>query len=226
MTGQEMIDSFKQYYDRITNFSAPGYEDPEILLFINNAQDEFVKDRTFGKRFQPPALEDNQKRVADLRPLLNNVTRTVTTGPAGLYSITGPTNYLYYISSMANVTRTNPPITAEYVECTYIKTEDWSKFKQSAVNVTHHINPAVFSEGLTDKLIYVQVDSHTTDVANVLLSYVEHPTAIGTGTAEVDMSLEPHTHQEIVNIAVRHGLQVQQDPRYQSQVTEQTIKSE
>jgi len=223
MTGQEMIDSFYQYYDRITNFSAPGYETDEVLLFLNNAQDEFIKDRAFGKGFQPPALEDNQKRVADLRPLITNITKSVAPGASdGLHYTTGPSDYLYYITSMAKVTRTNPTINAEFVECKYIKNEEQKKFLHSAVNVTHHINPVVFSDNYFTNNLWIQADSYTT-ISHIGLSYISQPTAIETGAASV---LEDHTHQEIVDIAVRQALQVQQDPRWQSQVAEQKIKDE
>ena len=59
MTGPEILTAFDQYYDKITNFQAPGYLEAEKLLFLNNAQDDFVKERTFGENFQPPAFDDN-----------------------------------------------------------------------------------------------------------------------------------------------------------------------
>ncbi|KKP51373.1 MAG: hypothetical protein UR43_C0022G0011, partial [candidate division TM6 bacterium GW2011_GWF2_33_332] len=71
-----MIESFLLYYDRITSFSAPGYQTAEILVFLNNAQDDFIKDRMFGQNFQPPAFEDNQRRVADLRTIVTNLALT------------------------------------------------------------------------------------------------------------------------------------------------------
>lgn len=219
-----MIESFLQYYDRITNFSAPGYETDEILLFLNNAQDQFIKTRAFGENWQPPAFEDNQKRVADLQLLTFTSSIGVTyTGSSGLYysTLTG-TSYL--IAARIKLTRTNPSVTNDWIEAKFIKSEEWNKFQQSSVNVTHHLQPVVW---LQDDVLWIQCDSYVTAVhaSGLNLTRIKNPVAIA-ATATENPNFPVHAHQEIVDIAVRQALQVQQDPRWQSQVAEQQIKSE
>lgn len=236
MTGAEMIESFRMYYDRITSFSAPGYLDDEILVFLNNSQNDFIKDRAFGKDFQPPAMDDNQKRVVDLFPL---VTTELITGV--IFSSTYVRSYyvagtssgfsrlLYMVDMEARVTRTNPDITQQFVRCNRIKVENIGKFVYSAINYTHFVNPVYFEKygGF-----YIIVDTYTTALDQLKVNIIRKPYPITATIADYDgvysadyMNLHPSVHQEIVDMAVRQALQVSQDPRWQSSVAEGQIKS-
>jgi len=223
MTVNQMIESFLVYYDRITSFSAPGYTSGEIVLFLNNAQDDFIKDRMFGQNFQPPAFEDNQRRVADLQTL--SVLRNPAlfgTDSLGciLYSL--PTNpiFLYAIKCIATCTRTGYPLvtTGELFECRFIKSEEISKLISTVHNKTHFITPYCT---ISETYIKIVVDRFTTNSA-ILLQYIKKPTELIAGG---DCDLPTHTHQEVVDIAVRQALQVLQDPRWQTAVTEEKLKS-
>lgn len=241
MTGQEMIDAFLVYYDRITSFSAPGYTVDEILLFLNNAQDEFVRERTFGKNFQPPAIDDNQKRAADLYPLIQ-------TDYVGYYQVVQDTDFgdatymraidtsqtiwerlLYILEIRAGLTRTAYPVISSttFVRCEEIKNSEIPRFMTSAINKTHFINPKYVRQ---EDQIFVIHDSYT-DVGTFSMTGVRKPYPILQTSLEFiegsfnasRMSLHPSTHQEIVDIAVRQALQVLQDPRWQTKVNEQQI---
>lgn len=219
-----MITSFLQYYDRITNFSAPGYEEGEILLFLNNAQDQLIKIRAFGENFQPPALEDNAKRVADLRLLTKSASLVPSDQGGGLYRASVPADMAYHVSAKLSMTRTYPTMTLQFVECKFIKTDHADRFVQSDANKTHHLNPVVY---INETYFYIQCDSHVSAVgaAGFNLAYIEIPAAIVASDVE-NPNFPAHAHQEVVDIAVRQALQVQMDPRWQGQVAEQQIKSE
>jgi hypothetical protein len=236
MTGQETIDSFKVYYDRVTSFSAPGYLDSEILLFLNNAQDQFIKDKVFGQNFQPPAFEDNQKRVVDISTLLARQTLTSGINPNTGY---GPQAYtisksavqsgrvLYTTTLEARITRLNPTVTAGYLECIKIKTEHIGKFMHSAVNKTHHVKPK-FVE--TNNHWIMIGDSHTTLIDGARVGVIRTPYPITAAMLEYNgtygsgvMNLHPSVHQEIVDIAVQQALQVSSDPRWQSKVNQEQL---
>lgn len=221
MTVDQMISSFLIYYDRITSFSAPGYLPSEQLLFLNNGQDDFIKDRMFGKNFQPPAFEDNQRRVADLRTLITIGSLTYTTTDAqGLRQYTIPSDFMFSIKAFATCTRTGyPTVTnAENFECKPIKSEEIDKFINKTSNRTHFLRPLLTISGLSVHLI---VDRFTTNTA-LILHYIKKPTALAVGG---NCDLPTHTHQEIVDIAVRQALQATQDPRWQTSVQEEQLKS-
>jgi hypothetical protein len=236
MTGSEMIEAFRLYYDRITSFSAPGYLDDEILIFLNNAQNDFIKERVFGKDFQPPAMDDNQKRVVDLFPLstMANITSvSYTTEYVGSYNISKTsatlTNVLYTIGMSARVTRTNPDITQEYVLCRKIKIENVGRFLNSATNKTHFVSPVYIER---HDGYYIIADNYTTSIDRAKIDIVRKPQTITETIADYNgtyssgyMSLHTSVHQEIVDMAVRQALQVSQDPRWQSSVAEGQIKN-
>ena len=192
MTGAEMIESFRIYYDRITSFSAPGYLDEEILIFLNNAQDDFVKERAFGKNWMPPALDDNAKRVADLSTLnqIAEYTPVASTeyGSGNTWKVDKTSlissGYLYTIGVQAEVSRSGyPTLTQQFVECHRIKTEIASKFVNSGVNRTHFINPKhleIFSSPVP--VVILIGDSHTTDIHTARISFIAKPTVISDTT--------------------------------------------
>ena len=224
MTGNQMIISFLQYYDRITNFSAKGYETPEVLLFLNNSQDQFIKDKAYGKNFQPPALEDNAKRVADLRLLTKTVISTVSAQSAsGLYRGTVPVDMAYHISAKLRMTRTNPTMTLETVECEFIKTDHADKFIHSSANRTYHLRPVVF---LNEGYFYVQCDYYVSAVATTgfTLAYIRIPDAILATDDEV-VNFPAHAHQEIVEMAVDTARGAGREQKSQIEVVEQQTKT-
>jgi hypothetical protein len=146
MTVDQMMEAFLVYYDRITSFSAPGYQPSEQLLFLNNAQDDFIKDRMFGQNFQPPAFEDNQRRVADLRTIVTSGNLTyVSQDVHGARQYTIPADFMFSIKAFAVCTRTAYPIisSSEEFECNFIKSEEVGKFISTTYNKTHFIKPVV-----------------------------------------------------------------------------------
>jgi hypothetical protein len=221
MTVNEMLESFLVYYDRITSFSAPGYEAVEKLLFLNNAQNDFIKDRMFGQNFQPPAFEDNQRRVADLRTLVTSLNLIyVSQDSHGARQYTIPVDFMFAIKAYAICSRSAYPVilSSEEFECRFIKSEEVGKFLSTTYNKTHFLKPVISISGLYAKVI---VDRFTTN-STLSLQYIKKPMILAENGI-CDMPV--HTHQEIVDMAVRQALQAIQDPRWQSSVTEEKIKS-
>ena len=229
MTVNEMITSFSQYYDKMTNLAAPGYEDSEILLFLNNAQDNFIKARMFGDNFVQPAFEDNQKRVADLRPLITEdefdqpfVDNNYFAKSKGIII---PTAAMFIIGLSAVVTRSEPYSIEQYAECDFVKREFARKFDTTTTNKPFFLKPKYYVLGAN---VYAIFDGYTTSYADddhmYYLRYIKTPTAL---TAGDDCDLEAYTHQEIVDIAVREAMQVSQDQRYETKVIdEKNVKTQ
>jgi len=236
MTGAEAIESFLIHYDLKTSFSAQGFTNDEILLFLNNAQDQFIKDKVFGENFQPPAFEDNQKRVVDILPIVKRGTLSDAMGHITAAPLYGATAYsvlksemfsnrgLYTIEFEARITRTNPTMTDEYVRCQSIKTKNLGRFVASSINRTHFLNPKVVEE---DDKYYVINDYYTTSLDQVRIMVVLRPYPITAASAEFDgtydsnhMNLDTSIHQEIVDMAVEAALQTSADKRYQTKVNE------
>lgn len=223
-----MITWFNQYYDKETNFSAPGYEPSEILVFLNNAQKTFVKDRTFGKGFGKPAFEDNQKRLTDLMSLVQYQSYTSTsdffTYP-GLakcrYFATSAADSFYYIVSVeVQVTRSYPVVAAEWVSCDFIRNIDAHRFDVITTNKPFFLKPKYF---VLSNSCMVMFDAYTTaymdgSTHDARLRYIRAPWALSIGGP---CMFHESVVQEIVNIAVREAMQVSQDQRFETKVIEE-----
>jgi len=224
-----MISSFLIKYDYVASNNARGFNSTEILALLNNAQDDFIKQRMFGKNFQPPAFEQNQKRVADLRSLIYSANiSSVTGGILGevIYPLplTSPI-FLYYIDSYTSLIRSNYPVisSAKFIQNKFIEHTSIGKFTNSEINRTHFLNPIIYIEGSS---IYVLADRFTTISANNSLKfiYLRKPAVIVNSTTVPDLPV--HTHEEIVDIAVNSGLQIIGDPRWQTAMAQNQIKTE
>ena len=234
MTGAEAIESFLIHYDLKTSFSAQGFLEPEILLFLNNAQDQFIKDKVFGENFQPPAFEDNQKRVVDILPLVKRA--IISSGQISANTLYGSSAFeanksallsgraLYTSEFEIQVTRTYPTMTDEYIRCQSVKGENIGRYVAGPTNRTHFIYPKLVEE--VDKY-YIICDYYTSSVLNARATVIRRPYPITATSLEFDgtygssyMSLDTSVHQEIVDMAVEAALQTSGDKRYQTKVIE------
>jgi hypothetical protein len=175
----------------------------------------------FGKNFQPPAFEDNQKRVADLRTLIVIANLTYSGNDSiGARQFTVPTNFMFAIKALAQCTRSAYPVisSSEYIECNFIKSEETGKFINTTYNRTHYLKPYITISGTSAHLI---IDRFTINTV-LTLHYIKIPTAL---IANGSCDLPIYTHQEIIDLAVRQALQATQDPRWQTSVAEEKIKT-
>jgi len=70
MTIEEMHILFKLGVDKADTVSTPNFEPEEVDLWINSAQDRFVKTRYSGLNVHRDSFEETQKRMDDLRMLI------------------------------------------------------------------------------------------------------------------------------------------------------------
>lgn len=235
MTVNQMIASWEQYYDKIANLAAPGYEDSEILLFLNNAQLEFVKDRMFGNNFKEPAFEDNRKRVTDLASEVQYHTYTnasdftvsessyskCRTFPIGNANPT----VMYMIGIDAQVSRTYPVVTEEWTKCDFVKHDNIRNFDTTVFNKPFFTRPKYF---VISGAYYIVFDAYTSGYMDtdhdLRIRYIRDSIEL---TAGGSCFFDVSVHQEIVDIAVREAMQVSQDKRFETKVIEgEVIKTQ
>lgn len=235
VVGSTMITWFNQYYDKETNLAAPGYEDFEVLVFLNNARDTWIKDRMFGKGFSGPGFEDNEKRVTDLGPFITSYTFTYDDYGDGVpfsncrtYQPKSNLNVLYTISLEVQVTRSYPVVTKEWAHCDFIKNIDAAKFDVTPFNKPFFLRPKYFVAGANK--YHVLCDAYTTDFMNVATTHylrarwIEKTAPITAGSPFV---YGDTIAMEIVNIAVREAMQVAQDQRFETKIIEdENIKTQ
>jgi hypothetical protein len=192
MTTSEMIYAFKIGYD-IANLEGPGYEDEEIIRFLNQAQEIEVMKEVAVRRWT---------YISNL--IQNEVLSTVPVATYNYISTVSPSEpeeYISYVSSRSKVTRNTFKSTSgdEWLGNILIQKEQSSKYVSSSLNHIILIVPRVYED--EDRTLTVIYDRHTTlDGTNDFsLDYVRRPSDIAAG---VDSIVNEVLHERIVNTAV------------------------
>ena len=197
MTTSEMINKFRMAYD-IVNLEGPGYEDEEVLMFLNQAQSiELLKEVAIRR----------WSYISNL--LTNDVYGTITDGLLNYHRRVIPPaeKYVAYVSSKSKVTRTvfKPTSGAEWVENIPIQKERSGKYLTNANNKVILLVPRVYEE--EDRTISIMHDVNTTfsGVNDFYLEYIREPNEI---TLVDDCEINTILHERIVNTAVDLGKKV------------------
>ena len=194
MTTAEMIQAFHIGYD-IANLEGPGYEDEEIIVFLNQAQSIEVLKEVAIKRWT---------YITNL--LTNDVLDTAPSALFNYHNITVPTDSIAYVASKTKITRnTFKPITDEWMGNKLIRKELSGKYMSNALNHVILIQPVVYEE--SNNIMSLIVDRHTTltPPANFVLEYIHKPSDIAVG---VDSEVNDVLHDRIVTTAIDLGKKV------------------
>jgi len=200
MTTSEVITAFKIGYD-IANLEGPGYEEEEIIRFLNQAQTiEVMKEVSVRRWTYISNLIENT--VFDTSGPL------VSTYPYSFHLyLPLISQYLAYVSSASKITRSTfkPTSGEEWVNNIFIRKEQAMKYISSSLNHVILIVPRVYEE--EDMSLSILYDRHTTFSGNedFSLSYVKVPTPISLlDNSDVNEIM----HERIVNTAVDLGKKV------------------
>lgn len=225
MTVNEAINNFKLYYNEKTGVEAYGFLDSEIKQFLEDAQMDLVGDKAFGENFRGPVFESNQRRVAELETLLQESSLTPLESTSYLdYKAelpTGDTGFMYYVRSKSKVDRSDYPEGIGINVKNIFVRHDWlDNFEEYGRN-NHFIEPRVT---ISNGFLYLKVDSFTTDITSVKLSYIRKPASINvSGNESSDIDLPFNMHDQLVQTAVRKALapETPREQRYQVQAAEE-----
>ena len=202
--------------DVLTDKVQTGYFEPiEKDNFLNLAQMEFVKTRY-------KAFEVNEKRREDLMPLV------VQAGGAGNQIVLNTVpDFFLVLALTSNIEKVDPCSGNVITTDVLVKPMKWDSFWA--------VQNDPFNRPTQDNVVYLQWNDGANDMLemppNTLtfnqwqLTYLRTPAAIdGTNNTGVEPDLPLHTHEEIVNIAVRKMLlNVEQASLYEGQIGENMI---
>lgn len=216
MTIREAHLLFRVLKDRVDSLAKEGFEAGEIDLFLNKAQLQFVQQRLdlFNKRSS--GFEASQKRIDDLStlvikyPLQDGITPILDQGvyEVPLSSLEYP--YLRLISATADATQNN---CTKRTLLKFIQHDDYRDSLRDPFNSpSFEFIPFNFGRSSTDpssSSIYIYPGSLS--ISKVYLEYVKEPKKVslgnyvyvdGTTLSPQEFELPPHTHEEIVSLAV------------------------
>lgn len=212
MTIQEQQVAFKLGYDSLDTQGYPGFEPAELDFFINRAIERFYKTRYSGNNVKGESVEETQKRTDDLRTMFRRNPASATTIASvstGLFSYLLPDGlgtdpkYLFLISCTVgvNVDECGDTIQGErIIKARQITHDQLDEYLRDPFHKPDLDECLYVFEG--DKVFIYTGGLYTVKSFNMV--YLTYPAKVdSTSIPTVDCDLPAHTHQEIVDIAVR-----------------------
>lgn len=199
--------------------------DAEKDHWLNRAQDRFIKDRAFiSGDVKRIGFEGNQKRLDDIRTLvsLNYVDTFPPTTVAEFRQVDLPADYLYLVNIRADIRKDNcgNVTTASPQAQVPVRVVDNAEvyFMQQNPFAKSQLNSPLCIIAENDIQVYQDAESYILE--GISADYIRIPESINLALSQ-DCELAEHTHQEIVDIAVKNILEAIESPRYQTSSAEQ-----
>jgi hypothetical protein len=225
MTILEMHTAFNQGLQRVNANAYDYFTTDEINHWLNRAQERFIKDRAFiTGDVKRVGFEGNQKRLDDIRTLVSQdyFDGWTANTAAQWEQVDLPADYLYLVNVRAairydvcgNVTASSPqrniPVrVVDNAEVYQMQQDPFAKSQFSTPLAT-----------VSENDIRVFQDGESFILEGIYVDYVRIPADVDLSLGQ-DCELAPHTHQEIVDIAVKNILEAIESPRYQTNSGEQ-----
>lgn len=205
-----MITQFGLDYGQEISADVVGLEDPEVLLFLNQAKDDIIQEAYNDRNFNiiSNLVETNSAltQSADTSGITNSVVYDGT-------SIHD--EFLFYIISRAKITKSFPVIDSEWVTIDVISVID-DNFIETAYHKPMFNDCKLFITSNSDKLsLQVIHDSYTESIDNYIFSYIKKPDSVVATSAEYTLNLA--LHPIIISRAVTLAVEVMKNERVQTQ---------
>lgn len=230
MTVQEMHYAVDQGLQKVASSVYDYFLPEEVDFWLNRAQDRYIK-----HRLSPVAdvkklgFSKLQKRADDLRMVItvDYTDGVVPDSTIEFVNFDLPVDYMFFINARVEfhtnnckdaVDTNDPTVKRELrlVEQDKAYSHQQNPFakssKQAPMGIIFDDEIRVFQEG--EKFI----------LKTIYIDYIRQPVAINLSSF-IDCELADHTHQEIVDIAVKNIIEAIESPRYQANSIEQ-LKSE
>lgn len=218
MTISEAHTQFKLILDKLDSLNYPNLLPEEIDLFLNMAQDEFVKQRYGFTNTKKQGIENTQKRTEDLKAIIKNAILTPAANSSENIDINAqfvvlPTDHWFIIEERCTITY-NDCKGNQVTDKAYIVTINHDEFYDCITNPYRKPN--------TEKVLRLMENGkveliHSSDVTlnSYHLRYLKEPIRVDSST-NTTFELSPHTHSEIINIAVDIALEDLESKRTQT----------
>ncbi len=220
---ENMHIAVKLEYDKTSALELPAFEPEEIDFWLNNAIRKFIKSRYGGTNPKGTSFEQTQKRIDDLRTLVEYESLSLGLGIDGTgvgaypnsWSFDIPDDYMFSLEETCTIDiGGGDTIVTGITECTIdehqVKLDDpFSEHK------LHYNTAKPLRFFINDRIDLV--DDGNYDTTYLHLTYLKHPATVDNipaGTTDCD--LPEHTHDEIVKLAVSMMLENVEQPRYQT----------
>lgn len=220
MTVQEMHYAVDQGLQKVGSYVYDTFLEEEIDFFLNKMQERFIKDRVF-RTSDPKRLgfSLNQKRLDDIRVILEVDFIDINAGDPNVeyqrYDL--PIDYLYLINIRARLTPSHCDSTVlNKVPARVVEQDQLYELLRNPFAKSLATTPIATIS--TEDITIFQGEKFI--LKGVELDYIRKPEQISVSSSQ-DCELAEHTHHEIVDMTVKHILEVIESPRYQSNSAEE-----
>ena len=230
MTVAQMHQAFKFGMDKLDNVNYPNFLPEEIDLLLNQAQERFVKQRYGITNPKRTSFEETQKRTEDLKELVRHANLT----PAATASdnitpysrfVTLPNDHWFVIQErvvqVCDKCNSNPLYTYTVTQPSPqppLVVSVNGMFAEVRPIQHHEVDKVVkdaFKAPDYDKVLRIMEDGRVELIPSSVcvptvyrLRYIKKPNTISiTSNPTVNCELSEHTHQEIVDEAIKIALE-------------------
>lgn len=226
MTVQEMHYAVDQGLQKVASSVYDYFLPEEVDFWLNRAQERYIKHRlSIVSDPKKLGFSKIQKRVDDLRQVITvDYTDTVTADSTVEYvDFDLPVGYMFLINARVEFHTNNCKDAVDADDPLVIR--DLRIVEQDKVYAQQE-NPFAKSQKtapsgfIFDDEVRVMQDSEKFILKTLYLDYVRTPVQINLSSS-VDCELAEHTHQEIIDLAVKNILEAIESPRYQTTTIEQ-----
>lgn len=219
MTVAQMHTAFKFGMDKLDALNYPNFLPEEIDLLLNQAQDRYVKQRYGLNNIKRQSFEETQKRTEDLK----NLVRAITLIPAAYATdninvnarfVTLPLDHWFIIQERASIT---------YEDCNGNDLTTSVRIKPIQHVEFDVIIEDPFKKPNKEKVLRLMengrvelITDSTTTLNSYYLRYIKQPVRISVSTP-TNCELSDHTHQEIVDEAIKialEGIEAKRNPTF------------
>lgn len=209
-----------QGLQKVGSYVYDTFLEEEIDFFLNKMQERFIKDRVF-RTSDPKRLgfSLNQKRLDDIRVILEVDFIDINAGNPNVeyqrYDL--PIDYLYLINIRARLTPSHCDSTVlNKVPARVVEQDQLYELLRNPFAKSLATTPIATIS--TEDITIFQGEKFI--LKGVELDYIRKPEQISVSSSQ-DCELAEHTHHEIVDMTVKHILEVIESPRYQSNSAEE-----
>lgn len=204
-----MHTAFKFGMDKLATLNYPNFLPEEIDLLLNQAQDRYVKQRYGLTNIKRQSFEETQKRTEDLKLLVKAISIPPLAYAADNIDVdarffTLPVDHWFIVQERVQISYTdcNDDTVTELVEVRPIQHVEFDKVIRDSFKAPDKTKVLRLME---DGRVELIADS-TSTLVTYRLRYIKKPIRISI-TVPTNCELSDHTHQEIVDEAVKIALE-------------------
>ena len=210
MTAPEMVVAFKFRLDKADSLNYPNFDNTEIDLLLNQAQERLVKQRYGSNNIKRESFEETQKRTEDLKAIVSNAILVPLPNAIDNIDVTAqfvnlPQDHWFIVQERALIS---------YPDCNNANVQETVNVYGIQHNDINKVIGNAFLKASKNRILRLMeegrvelIHDSNSSIVNYRLRYIRKPVSISSIVPIVDCELSSHLHDELVDGAVSLALE-------------------